>query len=170
MNGVGCTPGSSGNIPRPWDIVFYTNSTVAYGEVTIDGEPASPGDEVGAFVSNECRGIGVVVDNSRNSIITMNIQGETVETVHFAVWDQSSDQVYNVSYSTQTSPGNDIGLPPDLLPIAVITNSRFSKTSLVRTAFPRPWNIVNYTNTTVAYGEVTIDGEPASPGDEVEHS
>ncbi|MCF7921049.1 MAG: tandem-95 repeat protein [Candidatus Cloacimonetes bacterium] len=159
-----CWGGSSGAgtiFPRPWDVVYYTNTTVAYGLVTIDGQPALPGDEVGAFVNNECRGIGTVVDATRNSIVTMNIQGETVENVYFAVWDASENTVLGVNYSTQTNPGNDIGYPPNLLPINAISSVRF------RDSFPRPWIVVNYTNTTVAYGNVTIDGNPAATGDQV---
>ncbi|MCF7911211.1 MAG: tandem-95 repeat protein [Candidatus Cloacimonetes bacterium] len=163
----GGTPGTGSSFPRPWNEVIYTNTTLAYGEVTINGNPASPGDEVGAFVDGECRGIGYVTDDARTSIVSLNIQGESVELVHFAVYDASEAEVVSVYYTTMTNPGYDIGYPPDLLPIAAVSNSRASKTIAMRTEFPRPWNEVIYTNTTLAYGEVTINGNPASPGDEV---
>ncbi len=148
--------------PRPWDVVNYTNSTVAYCLVTIDGSPASFGDEVGAFVENECRGVGVVVDNSRETISSLNIQGESVETVNFAVYDLSANSVYGVSYSTLTNPGGDIGYPPNMLPIAALSNGGTGPD-----VFPRPWNMVTYTNSTVAYCDVTINGSAAAAGDEV---
>jgi hypothetical protein len=103
--------------PRPWLITYYTNSTVAYCEVTIEGMPAEFGDEVGVFVDNECRGIGNVIVNRSQAISTISIQGEISETVDFAVYDSSEDEMIAVSYTTDTNPGNDIGYPPNLLPI-----------------------------------------------------
>ncbi|MCF7911156.1 MAG: tandem-95 repeat protein, partial [Candidatus Cloacimonetes bacterium] len=154
------------SFPRPWSVVYYTNSTVAYGEVTIDGELASVDDEVAAFVGAECRGVGYVTMEELQAIVSLNIQGELEETVHFAVYDASADEVCTVSFSTLTSPGNDIGYPPDLLPIyAVSTGGGTGGGDL--TIFPRPWDVVNYTNSTVAYCAVTIDGIFAEAGDEV---
>ncbi|MDP8220860.1 MAG: PKD domain-containing protein [Candidatus Stygibacter frigidus] len=108
--------------PRPWDQVFYTNSTTAYCEVTIDGFPASGGDEVGAFVETECRGIGQVTLNGSQALCAFNIQGEVIEIVNFAVYDISEDMVCTVSFETQTNPGGDIGYYPDYLPIAAVSS------------------------------------------------
>ncbi|MCF7912336.1 MAG: PKD domain-containing protein [Candidatus Cloacimonetes bacterium] len=104
--------------PRPWNVAYYANSTVAYCEVTIDDEPAASGDEVGAFVNDQCRGIGQVAMNGSQAVSTFGIQGETIEIVNFAVYDVSRDMVCSVSYTTQSHPGHDIGYPPNLLPIA----------------------------------------------------
>ncbi|MCF7911695.1 MAG: tandem-95 repeat protein [Candidatus Cloacimonetes bacterium] len=110
------------DFPRPWVIVFYTNSTVAYCQVTIDGEMAVSGDEVGAFVDSECRGVGEVIISEEQAICSMNIQGNVIEEVEFAVWDASEDQVCVVNYTTNTLPGGDIGYPPNLLPINAISD------------------------------------------------
>jgi hypothetical protein len=108
--------------PRPWEPILYTNSTIAYCEVSIDGIPAVQGDEVGAFVGEECRGVGYVVTAGGQAVCTMNIQGNVMELANFAVWDASEDLVCQVSYSTNTLPGGDIGYPPDLLPINALSD------------------------------------------------
>ncbi len=100
-----------------WTPVVYTNSTTAYGIVTINGEPASAGDFIGAFVDNECRGASEVVIYENVAYATLNIQGTSVETAAFRVWDASDCAARSVSYSAETNPGGDIGYPPDYLPI-----------------------------------------------------
>jgi len=100
-----------------WIPVVYTNSTTAYGKVMIEGVPAEIGDVVGAFVANECRAVGDVVVNNGDAFVTLLIQGETVETVNFKIFDSSECQELSVNYSTQTSPGGTIGNPPNYLPI-----------------------------------------------------
>jgi Big-like domain-containing protein/cadherin-like protein len=112
----------SADFPRPWDIVNYTNSTVAYCQVSIDGMLASVGDEAGAFVEDECRGLGIVTLSGGQSICTMNIQGNVIEEVAFAAWDASEDVVCVVNFTTYTLPGGDIGYPPNLLPINAVSD------------------------------------------------
>ncbi|MCF7918653.1 MAG: hypothetical protein K9N06_01915 [Candidatus Cloacimonetes bacterium] len=101
-----------------WDITVYPTSTVAYGMVTIAGEPAEAGDIVYAFVHRECRGKQPVKVAEDKAIMTMNIQGlDDHEPVYFKIWDASADSVFEVNYTTFTKPNQDIGYPPDLLPI-----------------------------------------------------
>ncbi|MDP8220512.1 MAG: tandem-95 repeat protein, partial [Candidatus Stygibacter frigidus] len=107
---------------RPWEIVFYPNSTIAYCQVTIDGMPAVIGDEVGVFVDDECRGVGNVTISGDIAITSMNIQGNVIEEVEFAVWDASEDLVCVVNYTTYSLPGGDIGYPPNLLPINALSD------------------------------------------------
>lgn len=105
-----------------WDITVYPTSTVAYGNVTIDGKPAEAGDIVYAFVYQECRGKQPVKEWEGKAIITMNIQGlDDHEPVFFKVWDADADSVYEVSFTTFTKPNKDLGYPPDLLPINALT-------------------------------------------------
>ncbi|MDP8323130.1 MAG: tandem-95 repeat protein [Candidatus Stygibacter australis] len=108
--------------PRPWNVVYYTNSTVAYGSLTIDDQPVSAGNEIAAFAGNECRGVAQIVITDEESIFTMNIQGDGPEAVQFNYYDISEDQIYSVEYFTITNPGGDIGYPPNLLPLAIYTN------------------------------------------------
>ncbi len=100
-----------------WEIVVYTNSTVAYSRVTIDDLPASTGDILGAFIEGECRGIADIIVSGDEAYGTMNIQGDIPEQVSFQVWDQSIDMICSVEYITTTQPGEDIGYPPNFLPI-----------------------------------------------------
>ncbi|MCF7912223.1 MAG: tandem-95 repeat protein [Candidatus Cloacimonetes bacterium] len=151
--------GLQSDFPRPWNLVIYPNSTVAYCQVIMNGIPASTSDEVGVFVLSECRGLGNIVLDEGMSYSTINVQGVEVELLQFAVWDASSDQVYVSDYTTFSNPGGDIGYPPDLLPIYVGQE--------MPTDFPRPWNVIIYTNSTVAYCEVTVFGNRAALDDEV---
>ncbi|MCF7919134.1 MAG: tandem-95 repeat protein [Candidatus Cloacimonetes bacterium] len=147
------------DFPRPWDIVIYPNSTIAYCIVTVDGVPAALEDEVGAFAGLECRGIGNIVSNLTASYSTMNIQGDEPELIYFAVWDASSDEVMISEFTAYSSPGGDIGYPPDFLPITV--------GEALPSEFPRPWVISIYPNSTVAYCQIKINGLPATTNDEL---
>jgi len=95
-------------------------------------------DEVGAFVGEECRGVGFVRREGSEALVTLNIQGEEVETVHFAVYDISESTICTVTYYTLTNPGGDIGYPPAELPIYAYS-SEGQETEI----FPRPWDVVN---------------------------
>jgi len=101
-----------------WDITVFPTSTVAYGNVTLEGEPAEQGDMVYAFVNQECRGKQPVKLSDGKAYMTMNIQGLTDhEPVYFKIWDASADSIYEVNFTTYTKPNSDIGYPPDVLPI-----------------------------------------------------
>ena len=100
-----------------WTVVTYTNSTTAYGIVTINGNPAEAGDYVGAFVGNECRASQQVIINSGIAYANLQIQGESAETVSFKVWDASASKELTVNMTTQSAPGSTIGSPPNYLQI-----------------------------------------------------
>ena len=109
------------NFAQPsWIPVIYTNSTTAYGVVTIDGTAASQGDIVGTFVGEECRAVGDIIINDGTAYVTLLIQGETVEEAGFRFYDASEDKIYDLAYKTNTSPGGTIGVPPNYLPLEVI--------------------------------------------------
>ncbi|MCF7911157.1 MAG: tandem-95 repeat protein [Candidatus Cloacimonetes bacterium] len=96
-----------------WTPVIYTNSTIVYAIVTIEGEDAVEGDLVAAFVGEECRAVTEVQILTREAIASLVVQGETVETVHFRIWDSSEDMIYNVGTSIQSNPGGSVGYPPN---------------------------------------------------------
>jgi hypothetical protein len=96
-----------------WVPVIYTNSTIVYAIVTIEGEEAEEGDLVAAFVGDECRSVTEVQIMNRNAIASMVVQGEEVETVHFRIWDSSEDIIYNVATTIQSNPGGVVGYPPN---------------------------------------------------------
>ena len=110
------------NCDPTWTPVSYTNSTTAYGIVTINGAPAASGDKVSAFVGSECRGVGTVIINQGNAYVNFNIQGEKVEIVGFKIFHLSECKIYEVGYTINTNPGNSIGYPPNYLPIASSTS------------------------------------------------
>lgn len=100
-----------------WQTVNYCNSTTAYGRVLLDGGDASIEDIVAAFVQGECRGVQHVNIMGGLSYVTLEINGEFVEEVDFAIYDVSENLIYIPDFSTNTSPGNSIGYPPNFLPL-----------------------------------------------------
>lgn len=104
-----------------WSVINYTNTTTAYCKITIEGIPAAADDKIGAFINGECRGIGDIVIENGIAFSTILIQGETVETVTFKVWDASDCTERDVCGSWQTNPGSNIGYPPDFLITDVCT-------------------------------------------------
>lgn len=104
-----------------WEVTVYPTSTVAYGNVTIEGTPADEGDIVYGFVHRECRGMQPVKIANGKAYMTMNIQGlEDHEPVYFKLWDESENIVYDVDFTTYTNPNHDIGYPPDVLPVNAV--------------------------------------------------
>jgi len=115
--------GSMSFAQHGWVVTTYTNSTTAYGIVTINGSPASAGDVVGAFVGSECRAFQEVQIYEGNAYVTLIIQGQTVETVSFKVWDSSTNTILGVAYTTQTNPGGQIGSAENFLPLAAFSTT-----------------------------------------------
>ena len=101
-----------------WTVVTYTNSTTAYGIVTINGEPAVIGDWVGAFVGEECRAAQEVIINEESTFMNLQIQGESVEIVSLRVWYSSEGQELDVFLNVKSNPENTTGTPPDYLEIS----------------------------------------------------
>jgi len=139
--------------PRPWEYSLLPSSTVTYCNVTINGEQAEAGDEVGAFIDGECRGYGDVFIMGGNATMFFNIQCTGVETIHFNVWDASEGEVLDVTYTTQTNPGGDIGYPPNQLPIDAFRPE------------PESWDPIVYKHSTTIFGRVAINGMLAEDGD-----
>ncbi|MCF8360103.1 MAG: T9SS type A sorting domain-containing protein [Prolixibacteraceae bacterium] len=144
-----------------WNVVDYTGSTTAYFVLTIDGEAAEENDLLGAFVDDECRGIGEVVINDGAAYVAMQIGGNTSEVVNFRVWDESVSVELFVTTAITSNPGGIVGNPPDYITIDVSS----SNTTPV-TVIPG-WDVVSYTNSTTAYCVVTVNGEPAEEADKI---
>ncbi|MFA6024848.1 MAG: LamG-like jellyroll fold domain-containing protein [Ignavibacteriaceae bacterium] len=88
-----------------WKPVIYTNSTTVYGTATINYSFAKTGDVVGAFVNGECRGVQEVIMNNDSAYVSMLIQGESVETVSFIIWQASSNKELLVPKQLSSNPG-----------------------------------------------------------------
>jgi hypothetical protein len=121
-----------------WKVINYTNSTTAYGKVTINKDTlAAAGDKVGAFVSGECRAIGDVIMSAGVAFVTLQIQGEKTETVIFKIWHKSTNTIHNVKGQVNTSPGGIIGYPPNYV---VISSSIQIKKNDDLKLYPNPFN------------------------------
>ncbi|MCF7912400.1 MAG: tandem-95 repeat protein [Candidatus Cloacimonetes bacterium] len=129
----------SGEGPN-WTPVIYTNSTIVYGVVQIEGLPAEEGDRVGAFVGPECRAVADVIIMDRNSaVVTLLVQGSVPEIAHFKVWDYSADQILSVPLTIVTNPGGEIGYPPN----QIIINATESSTITQNISLQTGWNLIS---------------------------
>lgn len=108
--------------PFPQPVVTYTNSTTLYGIVTVGGEPAKAEDSVAAYVGNECRGKAIPVVYNGTAYVTLVIQGHVPENVEIRVWDESECEVYRHVTSIISSPGDNLGYPPDYIQIGASHN------------------------------------------------
>lgn len=141
------------------DAIIYSNSTVAYGIVTIEGSPASEYDIVGVFVGDECRSISEVVINQGTAYVTLSIQGESVESLTFKVWDNSECTELNVDLAVQSNPGGNLGYPPNFLQIAAEAGAITENLTIQnKTITNGQTNCFNATGTiTIAGSGTTVD-------------
>ncbi len=139
-----------------WTPVTYTNSTTAYGIVTIGGQPASEGDLVGAFVDGECRAVQQVITNQGTAYVTLLINGEVAqETVSFRVYDVDADTVHEVSNTYLSAPGSMIGIPPNYLDIAGVSATTLSGNVVVDFAGHSGLSVINATISLVGTDKTT---------------
>lgn len=88
-----------------WIPTTLTNSATLYGVVTIDEQPATEGDIVGAFVEGECRGVGTVFMLDGTAYVTLVVQQEQEETVQFKICHVSTCEIFDAG-TKQTAPGH----------------------------------------------------------------
>jgi hypothetical protein len=99
-------------LPKEWQAKKYTNSTIAYGEVTLNGQPIQNGT-IGAFVKGECRAVGTIQELEEKGIVSLVVNGETSEKVEFRLWYDYQEYISELNWSS--SPGQ---FSDDLLPLA----------------------------------------------------
>ena len=91
-----------------WERVNYMQSTIFSAQITINGQPASQGDAVGAFVNEECRMIAPVFISDNKSYVSSVIHGDKAEEVEFRIWIQKIDSVIIVPTKVNTQPGGNL--------------------------------------------------------------
>lgn len=97
------------------DPVILLNSMVVFSSITQDGEPASSGDVVAAFVGDELRGKQQVIIHNEQALAPLLINTQTMdELVSFKLWDSSADSVIiaHTDDPLYTEPGGTLGIPP----------------------------------------------------------
>lgn len=77
-----------------WQPHIDTTSKVLYGEVNVLGNPASTGDELAIFRSGQCIGSGKIRSEKEKAKVSVNIQGKSLDSVSFALWDQSNCETF----------------------------------------------------------------------------
>jgi len=100
-----------------WDIMIYPNNTAAlYSYVQINGVPAGENDLIGAFVGDECRGIGTVSIHQSTAYVTIVINvAENSEIVSFKLYDADEDNIITLNNTMELNIGETIGSYPDNL-------------------------------------------------------
>jgi large repetitive protein len=102
-----------------WEPVEYIETMLIYGVVSIAGSDFAPDDMIGAFVGNECRGIGYRW--GATNFTTFHVYTAEVETMYFRILDVSENLVYGIDLEIETIPGGVIGYPPNFLPFQADT-------------------------------------------------
>jgi len=127
------------NVPDWQPVVYPTNPSTVYAQVSIEGIPAQLNDLVGAFVNNECRGTGeiVLIDRATAySTILVNLAAEG-EMVQFKIYSSANDTVYPVQETLTMQTGNVYGSAESPVTLNGTTN-------IVLT--PPQVNLVSYQN------------------------
>jgi hypothetical protein len=150
----------SGDGPN-WTPVIYTNSTIIYGTVQIEGIPADENDRVGVFVGPECRAVAdVVISDRHTAVVTLIVQGDTPEIAQFKVWDASEDIILSVPMTIVTNPGGVIGYPPDLILINATESATLTQSINLATG----WNLISLNIYPSSYMITDIFSEQISAG------
>jgi hypothetical protein len=99
----------------PWTPVSYPIFATLHGVVTIELLPAALNDVVGAFVGEECRGMGEVRTQNGLAYVDMaiNLSGAR-ESVSFRIYDYNTGTHYPVLEDIALSPGVEYGLDTPL--------------------------------------------------------
>jgi agmatine/peptidylarginine deiminase len=95
----------------PWTPAAYPQFATLHGVVTIESLPAALNDVVGAFVGEECRGVGEVRTQAGLAYVdfAVNLSGAR-ETVSFRIYDHSTGTYYPVLDDMNLVPGEEYGL------------------------------------------------------------
>jgi len=102
------------NSPSWSPVVYPNNSATIYGIVTVDGEPAALGDNVGLFVGSECRGVGNVVMNNGIAYTTIlaNVN-QSGEAASFKIYRSLIDEISSVDNTISLTIGATYGQYPN---------------------------------------------------------
>jgi len=136
---------SQPNYPE-WNETNYPNPVAEiHGYATIDGYDFEPGDIVGAFCNDECRGTATIQNVDRAIYFYLRSEvSSSNETLDFKVYDVSDDETFDSDYSATVNSGDVIGSAEDPVQVEVVTS------------IDSPTNIsVNYTG-----NQLTINWDP----------
>ncbi|MBM4399095.1 MAG: hypothetical protein FJ041_02025, partial [Candidatus Cloacimonetes bacterium] len=102
------------DLPTWLPTVYSNNPATVFGIITINGTPADTGDQIAAFVGDECRGTGSIVINQGQAYTTLLVNlSAASESVIFKVYDASADLIYQTTSPQVLSYGQVLG---DIIP------------------------------------------------------
>lgn len=108
--------------PTGWgERVIQPQSTVFYGELSLEGHSFEAGDLVGAFVNDELTGIGYLTIYDSRPVVVMNIQGRSAQIARFRYWDKSECKEKIVSETYTLFPQHSVGTDQDFKPLNIQT-------------------------------------------------
>ena len=100
-----------------WQPISYPTSMIAYGQVTLDGQPIIGTAMIGAFVGQACRATALIQSNEAQTISSLVINGSEKEKIQFLLYQNG--QVYPTTFTQQLQVGKT---PTTLLPLAFTSN------------------------------------------------
>jgi hypothetical protein len=100
-----------------WKRVNYTNSSIFTAVVSVNGQPANEGDEVGIFVNGECRMLSKVFVRNDTAFVSAVIHCEKTDTATIKFWSSTDEKEYDVDTTVISKPAGEI----DRFPIKVKT-------------------------------------------------
>lgn len=152
------------NMPS-WTPVTYPNPpAVIYGSVTVLGLPAMPGDIVGAFCGNECRGTGIVYLEAGVAMVNLEVQlSGRREVITLRLYSHAEDDVYPVAEFYQIASGQVIGddepVPMTAVLITELAAPVVTNNTITAGAFTLNWNPVTGAQSYRIYACDTPNGE-----------
>ena len=124
------------NAPWQYDAHKYADNSALIGELYVDGRPAMLGHcVVGAFVDDECRGIGRMIDGRLFLTIHGSLASE--QTVTFRAYDHATGEEYAVS-ETILFDGGNIGTMASPMTLHAMSATGISAATAGFTIGPRP--------------------------------
>ncbi len=150
-----------------WSPTIYANSMVFYGKMDLDNLKINEDDIVGAFVNNECRGIGYIIEHENEKYITIVINGIEKENVKLKAYNKNNNKIYEIKSEFNYVPGKIVN------EIHTITDSNEQTDGFANTpvstnlfpSYPNPFNATTnvvfsiHKHTQVIINIYTINGE-----------
>jgi len=122
-----------------WSPEYYSNATIIYAIIQINGEPTTDNDRIAAFYGSECRAVAEIEVIDQIAYATLIVQGDILEYIHFKVWDYSEQSIIPVESSVLSDPGSEIGSSPNQ--IFIDADDNFNITQLID--MEPGWNLIS---------------------------
>ena len=134
-NVIGLAPGSGPG----WVPIEYNNITTIPCIITLNDQPASDVDILGAFINNECRGVSSINNQSTANIL---IYAGEPDTVRFMLYKATTQQYFTCNTTVIATPGVIVTQPLTLnfTPVGTEDPAEIPTVSSINMIYPNPFN------------------------------